>query len=50
MKGGDVNIRNDETRKEDRWNVVHLKKINDSWSVVNRNSNNDDLGGNDELE
>ncbi|KAG6454310.1 hypothetical protein O3G_MSEX008647 [Manduca sexta] len=42
--GGDVSIRNDETGKEYRRNIIHLKKINNSWSVINNaNSNNDSV-------
>lgn len=47
VSGGDVSVRNDETGKEYRRNVVHLKKINDSWTVVNQNSSNNDLEEND---
>ncbi|KAJ8706864.1 hypothetical protein PYW07_012942 [Mythimna separata] len=37
---GDIHVRNDETGKEYRRNIVHLKKINDSWQVVD-NDNKD---------
>lgn len=49
VNGGDISIRNDETGKEYRRNIVHLKKVNDSWTVVGQNNNNnDDLDGNDD--
>ena len=49
VAGGDVNIRNDNTEKEFRRNIVHLKKVNDSWTVVDKNINNDNLDHNNEL-
>lgn len=49
VNGGDVSVRNDETGKEYRRNVVHLKKVNDTWTVVNQNSINNDLGENDKI-
>lgn len=45
VNGSDVEVRNDETGKEYRRNIVHLKKINGSWSVVDGNS--DDITSND---
>ncbi|XP_053601232.1 uncharacterized protein K02A2.6-like isoform X1 [Plodia interpunctella] len=41
VNGGDVTVRNEETGKEYRRNIVHLKKVNDTWTVVDQNSNNE---------
>lgn len=35
-EGSDVNVKNDETGQEYRRNIVHLKKIEGQWKVVNR--------------
>lgn len=35
--GGDIQVRNDETGQTYRRNVVHLKKIQGEWKVLNRN-------------
>lgn len=45
INGSDVQVRNDETGKEYRRNIVHLKKINGSWTVVDGNC--DDIPNND---
>ncbi|KAG7300079.1 hypothetical protein JYU34_015614 [Plutella xylostella] len=37
--GGDIEVRNDETGQTLRRNVVHLKKIQGNWEVVNRSEN-----------
>lgn len=37
----DISIRNEETGKEYRRNVVHLKKVDDSWEVVDNNNGNE---------
>ena len=49
VAGGDVNIRNDDTGKEYRRNIVHLKKVNDSWTVIDKNVSNDNLELDNEL-
>ncbi|XP_026745498.1 uncharacterized protein LOC113506861 [Trichoplusia ni] len=49
VRGGDICIRNDETGKEYRRNVIHLKKVNDAWTVINQDCSNNNLEENDEL-
>ena len=49
VAGGDVNIQNDDTGKKYRRNIVNLKKVNDSWTVDDKNVNNDNLEHNNEL-
>ncbi|CAK1596248.1 unnamed protein product [Parnassius mnemosyne] len=35
-KGSDINIKNDETGQEYRRNIVHLKKVEGQWKVVDQ--------------
>lgn len=42
-EGSDINVRNDETGQEYRRNIVHLKKVEGQWKVIDNegNSNKD---------
>lgn len=39
--GGDISIRNDETGKELRRNIIHLKKIEGQWKIHNEKEDQD---------
>ena len=43
-KGGDISVRNDITGKVSRRNIVHLKKIEGQWEIVNDQSKESDRG------
>ncbi|XP_075981602.1 uncharacterized protein LOC142980155 [Anticarsia gemmatalis] len=40
-EGSDINVRNDETGQEYRRNIVHLKKLEGQWKVVNQEESTD---------
>lgn len=43
VTNSDVTVRHDETGKEYRRNVVHLKKVNGSWEIINVDDSNDNI-------
>ncbi|XP_028164810.1 uncharacterized protein LOC114355959 [Ostrinia furnacalis] len=46
-KGGDVSLRNDETGQRIRRNVVHLKRVEGQWKVLDEENNASDAQTND---